>query len=64
MSISGDVLPVIEKVEMVLEKFNGNPEDGDIAERLVIVDDVVVRHEVYENGEIVSLTEGGTDGTN
>lgn len=55
----GDEAQIVEKVEMVLEKFDGEAEDGILAERLVLVDGEVVRHEKYENGELVSVTEGG-----
>lgn len=50
--------------EAVLEKFN-EPEHV-LAERITLVDGVVVKHEHFENGELVSSTEPGgeIDGTN
>lgn len=60
----GDITRTVVKEEVVLEKFNGDPEDGDIAERIVLVNGEMVSHEVFENGKLISSTEGGNNGTN
>lgn len=44
---------IVEHVEMVLEKFDGNPEDGVLIERLFISDGEVTKHEFLEEGVVV-----------
>lgn len=53
---------VIVKEEAVLEKFNGEVADGDIAERIYLLDGVITHHEYYENGQVVK-TEQYEDGS-
>lgn len=50
---------------IVLEKFEGEPEDGILLERVHLTDGVITKHEFFDNGELVEVHErGGTDGTN
>lgn len=64
MSERHEVGKHIVREEAVLEKFNGEPEDGDLAERITIVDGKITKHEFFENGELVKTLEGGNNGTN
>lgn len=45
----------VEEVHVVLEKFEGDPADGILAERLTIVNGEIVEHEVFD----VTDTVGG-----
>lgn len=54
----------ILEVKAVLEKFDGEGEDAVLAERITIVNDEIVRHEFFEDGELITVNEGGTNATN
>lgn len=54
---------VVLKEEAVLEKFNGEVEGGDLAERITLVDGVLTKHEWYENGEVVETKHYNADGS-
>jgi hypothetical protein len=59
-----EVAKVVVREEAVLEKFDGEPEDGVLAERITLVNGEVIKHEFFENGEVVRTIEGGNNGTN
>lgn len=50
-----------EKVEIkettVLEKFEGEPVPENLIEKVFIEDGTIVKHEYYENGDLVSTQE-------
>lgn len=48
---------VVVKEEMILEKFDGEPEDGILAERITVVNGEIVKHEVFEDGKLVEVKE-------
>jgi hypothetical protein len=54
-----EVAKTVVREEAVLEKFDGNPEDGVIVERITLLDGVITKHEFFEDGEVVDVTEGG-----
>ena len=43
-----DEVPMVLSERVVLEKFEGDPADGRLLERVVIVDGEVVERETYE----------------
>lgn len=52
------------KEEVVLEKFEGEVEDGVLRERVFIEDGLIKKHEFLEDGEVVRTvvpSEGGND---
>ena len=59
---------LIVREEAVLEKFEGEVEDGILVERITFVNGDLTKHEFFENGEVVKtehFTEGGEeDSTN
>jgi hypothetical protein len=54
---------VVIKEEVLLEKFDGEVEDGNVVERIYLTDGVKTKHEFLENGEVVRVVEpeGGED---
>jgi hypothetical protein len=50
--------------DAVLEKFEGEPEDGVLLERIYLTDGVITKHEFFEDGEVVRTVEGGNDAAN
>jgi hypothetical protein len=54
---------VVLKEEVLLEKFDGEPEDGNVVERVYLTDGVLTRHEFLEDGQVVRVVEpeGGED---
>lgn len=54
-----EVARTVINEEAVLEKFEGNPEDGIILERITLVNGVKIKHEFFEDGELVEGFEGG-----
>jgi len=44
---------------VLLEKFNGDPADGDVIERIEILNGTIVKREYLENGVVVATTDGG-----
>lgn len=63
--MTDDVAKVIVREEAVLEKFDGEPEDGILRERITLVDGELVKHEFFdESGELTHSVEGGNDAAN
>jgi hypothetical protein len=54
-----EVGKVVVREDMVLEKFEGEPEDGVLLERVYLTDGLITKHEYFENGELVRTEEGG-----
>lgn len=54
---------VVLKEEVLLEKFDGDIEDGNVVERVYLTDGVMTKHEFLEDGEVVRTVEpeGGED---
>jgi hypothetical protein len=54
---------VVLKEEVLLEKFDGEPEDGNVVERVYLTDGVLTKHEFLEDGKVVRVVEpeGGED---
>lgn len=53
-----EIAQLIEKVEVVLEKFDGEDESKVLRERITIVDDEVVNHEHFdESGNAITHDE-------
>lgn len=51
---------VIVKEEMVLEKFDGDGEDAVLRERILLIDQQLVRHEFFDKrGKLTKTVEGG-----
>lgn len=50
--------------EAVLEKFDGEPEDGILRERITIVNGEIVQHEFFDEGGELTHIEGGNDAAN
>jgi hypothetical protein len=52
--------------DIVLEKFEGEPEDGVLLERVHLTDGVITKHEYFEDGELVKVEKKEVDsnGTN
>lgn len=61
-----EVGQIIEKVEAVLEKFDGEADDPNkvLRERIHIVDDEIVSREFFDEEGNLIKTEGGNNGTN
>lgn len=59
-----EIAKVVVREEAVLEKFDGEPEDGILVERITLVDGEIIKHEFFEEGEVVRTIEGGNNGTN
>jgi hypothetical protein len=58
---------VIIREDVLLEKFDGDPEDGNVVERVYLTDGVMTKHEYLEDGEVVKVVEpqgGETIGSN
>ena len=55
---------VVLREDIVLEKFEGEPEDGVLLERVYLTDGVITKHEFFENGEVVETVEGGNNAAN
>lgn len=55
---------VIVREEAVLEKFEGQPEDGNLLERITIVDGEITKHEFFEDGVLANTVEGGNNAAN
>ena len=58
-----EIAKVNVREDIVLEKFEGEPEDGILLEKVYLTDGVITKHEFFEDGEVVKTVEGGTDGT-
>jgi len=56
MASNLEVGKVIVKEEAVLEKFDGEVSDGVLAERIFLTNGVRTKHEVFEDGQLVSTT--------
>lgn len=54
-----EVGKVVVREDMVLEKFEGEPEDGVLLERVYLTDGLITKHEYFENGKLVRTEEGG-----
>jgi hypothetical protein len=54
-----DIAKTVAKEEAVLEKFDGEPEDGILVERITLLNGVITKHEFFKDGEVVDVTEGG-----
>lgn len=52
------------RVDAVLEKFEGEVEDGIVVERIYLTDGVITKTEYLEDGEVIRTVEGGNNGTN
>lgn len=52
--------------DVVLEKFEGEPEAGILLERVHLTNGVITKHEYFEAGELVKVEEKEVDsiGTN
>lgn len=48
---------VVLKEEVVLEKFEGTPETGELIERVYITDGVITRHQYFKNGKMIREEE-------
>lgn len=48
---------VVLKEEVLLEKFDGDPQDGNVVERVYLTDGVMTKHEYLEDGEVVRVVE-------
>lgn len=59
-----DKAEVIVKEEAVLEKFEGDPADGLLLERITLLNGEITKHEFFEDGELVKTVEGGNSATN
>lgn len=59
-----DITELIVKEEAVLEKFEGDPADGLLLERITLLNGEITKHEFFEDGELVHSVEGGTGATN
>ena len=59
-----DKAEVIVKEEAVLEKFEGDPNDGLLLERITLLNGEITKHEFFEDGELVKTVEGGNSATN
>lgn len=63
--MSNDVAKTVVREEAVLEKFDGEPEDGVLRERITLVNGDIVKHDFFdEEGELIQSVEGGNNGTN
>lgn len=62
MTDFGDLSEVIVEERVVLEKFEGEPAEGKLLERITLVNGELVAHETFENGELVDRREGGQYG--
>lgn len=62
--MSEEKAKVIVREEAVLEKFEGEPEDGVLLERITIVDGSITKHEFFEDGMLTNTVEGGNNATN
>jgi hypothetical protein len=45
--------------DVVLEKFEGTPEDGVLLERVYLTDGIITKHEFFEDGNLVRVHERG-----
>jgi hypothetical protein len=57
--MSKDKAKTVVREEAVLEKFEGEPEDGILAERITLVNGAITKHEFFEDGKVVETIEGG-----
>ena len=55
---------VVVREEAVLEKFDGEPEDGLVRERITLVNGEIVKHEFFDESGNPIDSEGGNDATN
>lgn len=61
---NNEIGKVVVREEAVLEKFEGEPEDGILLERVYLTDGVITKHEFFEDGVLTNTVEGGNNGTN
>lgn len=47
----GDEQLTVVMEQVVLEKFDGDPEDGKLTERITVVDGKIVSREVFDSAE-------------
>lgn len=62
--MSHDVAKLAVREDAVLEKFDGEPEDGILRERITLVNGDIVKHEYFDEGGTLIDSEGGNDATN
>lgn len=61
---NNEVARVTVREDAVLEKFEGEIEDGVLLEKIYLTNGIITKHEFYEDGELVETVEGGNNGTN
>lgn len=57
--MSNEKAKVVVREEAVLEKFDGDPSDGVVRERITLVNGSIVKHEYFDDSGNPTHPEGG-----